>query len=573
MAEDNLARKLAVIVHADIVGSTLLVRQNDRLAHQRMQAAFQRFSATIKDYGGHARELRGDALVAEFDRASDAVTAALAFQLANIEFNAALDDDLRPQLRIGISLGEVIIADNTITGSGVVLAQRLEQLAEADAVVVQGAVSEAVPAQLPFRFDALGEQQLKGFEQPVRAYVAELAAADELPAPEKNSALSSQTSTAQRGSRKTLITLKPFECKEGLDFGEGMANDLAMFLGRFGDFSITVQSSSEDVDEAQYVLEGRVQHAGSRIRISAQLSQGSPGPLIWGERYTRESVDLFDVQDEIVEMICASVAHKIDSVESSRNLESGDRQLTAYDYYIKGREIFFTRTRAASAESMRLVLKAIAMDESLSRAQGFIAFILVQSYRHGWTDNPQAALDEAQEYALRALKLDHYDFASHWRIGAVYLYRRQFDKALAEYQKERDINPYHAGFLAEMTTALIYVDRYDEALQQIREAIAINPEHPEWFLGQLGWVLYESGRYDEAILAFERMNAPSVIFLPIIAATLVRLERLDEARSVISDLLTRDPDFRLDSFEFWPYQNDACRIALVDDLKATGLFD
>ena len=573
MSEGNLARKLAVIVHADIVGSTLLVQQDDRLAHERMQAAFRRFSATIEDYGGHAREIRGDALVAEFDRASDAVTAALAFQLTNVEFNAALDDDLRPQLRIGISLGEVIIADNTITGSGVVLAQRLEQLAAADAVVVQGAVSEAVPAQLPFRFNALGEQHLKGFEQPVRAFVVELAAESELPAAEKNSTSSSQARPAPGGSRKTLITVQPFECKEDLDFGEGLANDLAMFLGRFGDFSVTVQSSAEGVDEAQYVLEGRVQHAGARIRITAQLSQGKPGPLIWGERYTRESVDLFDVQDEIVEMICASVAHKIDSVESSRNLESGDRQLTAYDFYIKGREIFFARTRAANAESMRLVLKAIAMDESLSRAHGFVAFILLQSYRHGWSDDPQAVLDQAQEYALRALKLDHYDFVSHWRIGAVYLFRRQFDKALAEYQKARDINPYHAGFLAEMTTALIYVECYDEALQQIREAIAINPEHPEWFLGQLGWVLYESGRYDEAILAFERMNAPSVIFLPIIAATAVRLERLDEARSVISDLLTQDPDFRLDSFQFWPYQNEARRIALVDDLKATGLFD
>jgi class 3 adenylate cyclase len=104
MAEDNLARKLAVIVHADIVGSTVLVQQNDRLAHQRMQAAFQRFSATIMDYGGNAREIRGDALVAEFDRASDAVTAALAFQLSNVEFNASLDDDLRPQRSTAIAM-------------------------------------------------------------------------------------------------------------------------------------------------------------------------------------------------------------------------------------------------------------------------------------------------------------------------------------------------------------------------------------------------------------------------------------------------------------------------------------
>ena len=130
MEKDRLNRKLAVILHADVVGSTLLVQQNETLAPERIQAIFHNLSETIKAYGGIAREVRGDALVAEFNRASDAVPAAIAFQTLNEESNNALDDDIRPQLRIGISLGEVIIADNTITGAGVVLAQRLEQLAD-----------------------------------------------------------------------------------------------------------------------------------------------------------------------------------------------------------------------------------------------------------------------------------------------------------------------------------------------------------------------------------------------------------------------------------------------------------
>ena len=121
MERDQLSRKLAVILHADVVGSTLLVQQNETLAHERIQAAFNYFSETIKNYGGITRELRGDALVAEFERASDAVPAALAFQVLNEALNSKLDDDIQPQLRIGVSLGEVIIADNTITGAGVVL--------------------------------------------------------------------------------------------------------------------------------------------------------------------------------------------------------------------------------------------------------------------------------------------------------------------------------------------------------------------------------------------------------------------------------------------------------------------
>ena len=77
MEKDQLSRKLAVILHADVVGSTALVQQNETLAHERIQAAFDRFSNTISAYGGLTREVRGDALVAEFDRASDAVAATI----------------------------------------------------------------------------------------------------------------------------------------------------------------------------------------------------------------------------------------------------------------------------------------------------------------------------------------------------------------------------------------------------------------------------------------------------------------------------------------------------------------
>ena len=129
--EEGLSRKLAVLLHADVVGSTPLVQLNETLAHQRIQEAFHRLSDTTGVYGGIAHEIRGDALVAEFPRASDAVCAALAFQIANTNHNAGIADEIRPEIRMGISLGEVVIADGTVTGAGIVLAQRLEQLAPA----------------------------------------------------------------------------------------------------------------------------------------------------------------------------------------------------------------------------------------------------------------------------------------------------------------------------------------------------------------------------------------------------------------------------------------------------------
>jgi len=111
MASERLTGTLAVILHADVVGSTALVQQDEQNAHQRIQDSFQRFGKLISDYHGRVCELRGDALLAEFERASDAVSAALAFQLEQDEFNRHLPDDIRPLLRIGIALGEVVIAD------------------------------------------------------------------------------------------------------------------------------------------------------------------------------------------------------------------------------------------------------------------------------------------------------------------------------------------------------------------------------------------------------------------------------------------------------------------------------
>ncbi len=181
--EERLSRKLAVILHADVVGSTVLVQRNESLAHARIQDAFRRFSLTIKSYGGVTHEVRGDALVAEFTRASDAVAAALAFQIENTESNARLEDDLQPRLRIGISLGEEVIADGTVTGAGVVLAQRVEQLAEPGGVCMTGAIHEAVPQHLPLGYSDLGKREVKGFREPVQVYSASVKAGKQVPPP------------------------------------------------------------------------------------------------------------------------------------------------------------------------------------------------------------------------------------------------------------------------------------------------------------------------------------------------------------------------------------------------------
>ena len=187
MAKDPLSSKLAVILHADVAASTQLVQQDELLAHERIQDAFRRFSNSIEKYMGRVLELRGDALLAEFDRASDAVTAALAFQIDHTSHVSHHKDDLKPTIRVGIAMGEVVIADDTVTGAGVVLAQRVEQLAEPGGLCITAGLHEALPRRMPFQLENLGEQVLKGFDDPVRVYRVELSHGESIPPPQQKS--------------------------------------------------------------------------------------------------------------------------------------------------------------------------------------------------------------------------------------------------------------------------------------------------------------------------------------------------------------------------------------------------
>ena len=197
--------QLAVILHADVVRSTGLVRADERLAHERIQATFRAFSELIAKHRGVPHEVRGDALVAEFSRPSDAVLAALEFQDANAKRNRALPDALQPFVRIGIAIGEVVIADGTVTGTGVVLVQRLEQVAPSGRICVSAAIREALAGRVGVRFEELGLQQLKGFDAPQSICLIDAAGEQEEPFEQSSAEYSP---TARPG-----VAVLPFESR------------------------------------------------------------------------------------------------------------------------------------------------------------------------------------------------------------------------------------------------------------------------------------------------------------------------------------------------------------------------
>lgn len=564
MTKDRLSRKLAVILHADVVGSTSLVQRNETLAHERIQAAFRRFSETIDSYGGFTRELRGDALVAEFERASDAVTAALAFQVLNEESNAVFQDDIKPQVRTGISLGEVVIADRTISGTGVVLAQRLEQLAEPNGIVVQGSVSETVPSRMPFDYQSLGEQILKGFDQPVRAFSVKLRPGEVLPLPELGAG--SRKVKGPETPEKPSIAILAFNNLSndpGQEYlSDGISENIIAGLSQFPELfviarqssfsykgkSIKVQQIASELG-VHFILEGSVLKSENRVRITAQLVDALTGQDLWAQRYDRNWEDIFELQDDITQHIIANLISFEGPLEKATRIKSEQKapsDLRAYDYLLLGREQFFLVTNESNIKARSLFQKALEIDPDYSRGHAWLAWTHLVDLTFGWTQSPTKSRDTSFFHAQRAVELDNSDAEAHWALAAVMIhavFRPQ--KALAEYQKAISLSPNNADLLAERGWSISKIGKEDDGVASIKKAMRLNPVHPDWYNQGLIFALYTAKRYEEVIEVAEKFNVRHLPTLLELAGSYAQLGRKDEAQEAALNALKLQPGFSL----------------------------
>ena len=570
MDRDRLSRKLAVILHADVVGSTLLVQKNETLAHERIQAAFNSFSETIAAYGGKAHEIRGDALVAEFNRASDAVPAAIAFQALNEESNNALDDDIRPQLRIGISLGEVIIADNTITGAGVVLAQRLEQLADSGGVVVQGNVSDTVPTRMPFEFKNLGEKMLKGFDQPVRVFAARLRPGQELSAPEANETTRSIESRDLQVPDRPSIAVLPFENMSGDPeqefFADGISEDLITALSRIHWFFVIARNSSftykgqavevtRVADElgVRYVIEGSVRKSGNRVRISAQLIDATTGHHVWAESYDRDLTDIFELQDEMTQTIAGAVEPELSAAERERAACTPPESLGAWEIYQRGLWHLWSFTEENMTEARRLFQQAHQLDANFATAYSFESYSHYLDTMLGYTETPDESLELAYKAAKRALALDDHDPVAYFALGRVCMMQGKHDDSVAELSRAVELSPSFALAHHGLGFALVLSGRVEEGAEELDKAIRLSPRDPVlWgtmcFRSIASNLLYqyeEAAQWARRVLIEPRAAEGGYWPYAVLASALGNLDQLNEAHEAIGEALQRKPDLSL----------------------------
>jgi adenylate cyclase len=587
MAKSRQSGKLAVILHADIAKSTSLVQQDEHLAHERIQDTFRRFSETIDNYHGHVREIRGDALLADFERASDAVSATLAFQTVQAEYIESLNDNILPKVRAGIAMGEVIIADNTVTGAGVVLAQRVEQLAMPGALCITAAVHEALPNRMPFDQVSLGEQQVKGFDEQIRVYAVKLSPGGTVPKPE--TPLQSKSETPNLPEKPSIAVL-PFTNMSGDQeqeyFSDGISEDIITELSRFRELHVIARHSTffykgksamiRDIGESlkvAYVVEGSVRKSGDRIRITAQLVDAASEAHIWAERYDRNIDDVFEVQDEVTRAIVGILAGQV-TQSSQRHATRVTTSVRAYDYVLRGQAII-SESDEANQQTREMYETAISLDPSCARAHAGVARSILLDWMSGWGESKADTLGLAYVKAKEALKFDDSDPKTRSELGKIHMYRREFEQAEIHIRRALTLNPNDSDVMVRLAMLFTYLGKPQEGIRYLWTAKELNPFHPAWHFWVLGFAQYVAREYEQAVATLcETIESGPQFVTPHrhLAACYAQLDKMELARHEGKQILELDPNFGVDSLiPKLPFKHDKDRQHYLNALIKAGL--
>ncbi len=176
MASDQVKRKLAAILAADVVGYSRLASADEDRTLARLRALrSDLIDPTIAVHHGRVVKRTGDGILIEFRSVVDAVRCAIEAQNGMVERNAGLPPEQRIEFRVGIHLGDVVEeSDGDLMGDGINIAARLEGIAEPGKICLSDDAYRQVKARLDLAVSDLGETQLKNIAEPMRVYSLEV---------------------------------------------------------------------------------------------------------------------------------------------------------------------------------------------------------------------------------------------------------------------------------------------------------------------------------------------------------------------------------------------------------------
>ncbi len=598
-AMTNASRhRLAAILAADVVGYSRLISADEAATLAAMRAhRAELWDPTTEAFGGRLVGTAGDSRLVEFPSAVAAVECAAVIQRAMLERNAAVPEDRRIRLRIGVNLGEVVVDGEDIHGDGVNVAARLEGEAEADGICISDDVMRQVRGRLDLAFVDGGTHRLKNIDRAVSLWRwreggdgAEDGARPrgEAEAPATDSAFAALLAAITRPT----IAVLPFtnmSANPELDFFcDGLTETLITDLSRLSRLAVAARNSSFalkgralDAREAgaalsvRHLIEGGIQAMGNRIRVNVQLIDTTSGEHLWADRIDRGADDLFSLQDEICNHVLAEVDILISAGETARGRHRGTDNAETRNHLNRSAVEHAIYSPDSLARAQQHTDKAVALDPDYHEAISMAALMRAVRELHGWAGEDEDLLNEALDLANRAVRARPDAGNARGVRGYAYLVAGAYETAISDLVRAVELAPNSGGIRVIYARALLAVGRIDDAYDQILQAVRIQPNVFSFSLIVLGVVCLVGGRTANALATFAKcrdLDMPEQRYGPWLAAAHVAGGDLARAREIVANVLEVHPNLTAsDVAKPYPMTDDGHRRRLVSLLEEAGL--
>lgn len=313
------------------------------------------------------------------------------------------------------------------------------------------------------------------------------------------------------------IAVLPFDDHSGdpdqEHFADGLSEDLITGLARirwlfvsarnsafaFKNRVIDLKAVSRELG-VRYVLEGSVRRAGKRVRISAQLVDATTGGHVWAERYDRELVDIFAVQDEITRSVAGTIEPHLLAAEGIRALSRSAENLDAWELAARAQTQFWRMTRNDFLAATELLERSISLYPDYVVARSLLGFFLAFAVHMGWIDRSEG-LEHGRQHAMRAAAVDDRDPWAHIALGYWCLMERRTEEAIAAFRRAVAFNPNSAISRYHLSHGLAFAGQDREAIEHAEDAIRLSPLDPmtAHFHGAIAVAHYVAGRYADAL--------------------------------------------------------------------------
>jgi adenylate cyclase len=625
----EVKRKLAAILSADVKGYSRLMGEDEKGTVRTLNAYKEVMADLIQRYHGRVVDAPGDNLLAEFGSVVDAVECAVEIQKELKTRNAEFPENRKMEFRIGINLGDVIEEGDKIYGDGVNIAARVQNLVDGGGTCISGTAFDQVENKLSLGYEYLGEQTVKNIAKPVRVYRV-------LMEPEVVGKVIGEKKAKPRQRQRTIIGLVvalilviaafviwklfiprasqrevasiermafplpdkpsiavlPFTNMSGDPkedyFGDGITEEIITALSKTPKLFVIARNSTfvykgkpvsiKQVAEelgVRYVVEGSFRRTGEKLRVTAQLIDALSAHHLWAERYDTDLKDIFAIQDEISLKITSALNVKLTDGEIALLLGKGTKNLEAYLKMIQARELMTRANKEDNAQAKKLLEEVITLDPSYAMAYAILAIGHFYDVLLGASQSPGESIARGIEMAQKAISLDQKISFPHGTLTQLYTLRKDYDKALSEAEIGVVLEPNSAYSNAFLGNALVYSNRYEEAVSAYEKSIRLDPFPPFITLTGLAHSLRLVGRYEEAIATYKKLlqkRPDSVIGHLGLTATYSMIGRDEDARAQAKEVLRIDPNFSVDSYsKRGGFKNMDDWNRYIDALRKAGL--